>query len=155
MVTERIKFAEEQAKEAKDIAMSVKDDMHKISGALDNMSSNFSDLKDTVKSSMIQISNTFEKMSDMHSSLQVLTHDARIKDNHNREEHSRIEGRLNDESDSNAKAINALITRMDNAEIETTKATANRIDGWIKMISKVIVTAIVLAILGLIIGSKH
>lgn len=150
--TERIRMAEEQAKEAKTIATSVKEDMHKISGALDNMSNNFSDLKDTVKNSLIQISNTFEKMSNMHSELQVLTHDARIKDNHNREEHSRIEGRVNELSENASKAFEMLKKRMDNAEIEQTMATSKRNDSAIRLVTKTIVTAVILAMLGLILA---
>jgi predicted RNase H-like nuclease (RuvC/YqgF family) len=148
---ERIKSAEEQAKEAKDIAMSVKDDMHKISASIDSMSSNFSDLKDTVKNSMIQISNTFEKMSNMHSDLQVLTHDSRVKDNHNREEHSRIEGRLNEHEERTEKLIKMVGDRMDTAKIEETHLTASRIDTWIRLIGKTVFVAIILAIMSLII----
>jgi chromosome segregation ATPase len=153
---ERIKSAEEQAKEAKNIATSVKEDMHKISGALDNMSHNFSDLKDTVKSALIQISSTFDKMSDMHSELQVLTHDARIKDNHNREEHSRIEGRVTELSENASKAFEILKKRMDDAQIEQTRETTKRNNADIRLVTKTIITAVILAVLGLImIDVKH
>ena len=122
---ERIKIAEENAKEARDVAFAMRDEVHKLTSAVEHMSNNFSDMKESVKSSMAQISNTFAKMADMHSDLQVLSENA-------------------------SKAFEMLKKRMDEAQIEQTRETTKRNDAAIRLVTKTIITAVILAVLGLI-----
>lgn len=153
---ERIKIAEENAKEAREVAFAMREEVHKLTSAVEHMSNNFADMKESVKSSMAQISNTFAKMADMHSDLQVLSHDARLKDNHNREEHSRIEGRVTELSENASKAFEMFKKRMDEAQIEQTRETTKRNDAAIRLVTKTVITAVIIAVLGLILlDARH
>jgi chromosome segregation ATPase len=150
---ERIKSAEAKADEAKELAMMVRGDLHEVAASIKNMSMSFSDLKDSVRGAMAQISNSFEKMSDMHSEIQVLMHDARLKDNNNREEHSRIDHRIDELKISSEKQLKELSTRINEADIEGTSKLAKNHQGHFNLVGKLILTSIILALLGIIIKS--
>jgi chromosome segregation ATPase len=150
---ERIKSAEAKADEAKELAMMVRGDLHEVAASIKNMSISFADLKDSVRGAMAQISNSFEKMSDMHSEIQVLMHDARLKDNTNREEHARIEHRISELNDKSSKEIKELKKRINEADIEGTNKLARNHQGHFNLVGKLILTSIILALLGIIIKS--
>jgi len=150
----RLKSAEQNAKEAKDMAANVHSDLKEMSSSMKAMAENFSDMKESVKIAMANISNTFEKMTNIHTELQVMSHDHRAKDNHNREEHSRIEGRINELKDLHKSDVKSLSDRMDLAKVEETHLTVMSLDSWFKLVGKLIVTTIVLAFLGLIFANK-